>query len=309
MSGIVYTNENTVIMTLARMNPPTPGHLYLIQRLIEEAIEKNIDHVYVILSKTNDDNKNPIPCEGKKKVLGESDYESTIGEPNKKMINALKEQMIGRTTDTNVQQQIKTIKVHLICVPDTKGATPFTPIFPIIEELKKSHESSSRASCKLGVNLFLIVGDDRKELLDSLSSFYFKLDHVHSIDGKLLARQEIAECPTDQVVISSIPSIAEMSATYVRKLVKKKDRDTFNEVYAPFLDELNIEHLYNSITEGLKMNSPKQAKPKLIKTDATSTTTTKKKKLSPLPFPHVKKTSSGAGNRKRRTKNNKLCHA
>jgi hypothetical protein len=29
--SINYTNENTIIFTLARMNPPTPGHLFLIQ--------------------------------------------------------------------------------------------------------------------------------------------------------------------------------------------------------------------------------------------------------------------------------------
>ena len=38
--SIDYRNDNTIVFTLARMNPPTPGHLYLIQRLIEEGINK-----------------------------------------------------------------------------------------------------------------------------------------------------------------------------------------------------------------------------------------------------------------------------
>ena len=277
MSAIEYTNENTVILTLARMNPPTPGHLYLIQRLIEEAMLKNIDHVYVILSKTNDDKKNPIPCEAKKKVLGESDYESVMGEPNMKMINALKTKMIRDTKDEKVKEKIKNTKVNLVCVPETKGATPFTPIYPIIEELKVAHEANNPPSCKLKVNLHLIVGDDRAELLDALSSFYYKLDHVHQVDGNLLPREEIMEkCGTDTVTISSIPPIAGMSATYVRKLVSSKDRSTFNEVYGPYLDELNIENLYLSIEKGLELKSPKPAKEK-------NKTATRKRR-----FPHTK---------------------
>ena len=71
--SIDYRNDNTIVFTLARMNPPTPGHLYLIQRLIEEGINKNVNKVYVILSKTNDNNENPIPCSEKISVLGSAE--------------------------------------------------------------------------------------------------------------------------------------------------------------------------------------------------------------------------------------------
>ena len=56
--SIDYRPDNTIIFTLARMNPPTPGHLYVIKKLIEERINKNAEKVYVILSKTNDNNEN-----------------------------------------------------------------------------------------------------------------------------------------------------------------------------------------------------------------------------------------------------------
>ena len=69
--NIQYNNNNTIIFTLARMNPPTPGHLFLIKNLIEEAIKLNVNHVYIILSKTNDNNENPISCPEKINVLGE----------------------------------------------------------------------------------------------------------------------------------------------------------------------------------------------------------------------------------------------
>ena len=62
-------NNNTIIFTIARMNPPTPGHLLLIQKLIEEAIKQNVPKVYIILSKTNDNNENPIDCQEKINIL------------------------------------------------------------------------------------------------------------------------------------------------------------------------------------------------------------------------------------------------
>ena len=86
--SIDYRPDNTIIFTLARMNPPTPGHLYLIRRLIEEAISKNIEEVYIILSKTNDNNEDPIPCPEKIYVLGD------VNDLTKTMINSLKQTMI-----------------------------------------------------------------------------------------------------------------------------------------------------------------------------------------------------------------------
>ena len=63
-------DTDTIIFTMSRMNPPTPGHLFLIQKLIEEGVKYNVDKVYVILSKTNDNNEDPISCENKIDVLG-----------------------------------------------------------------------------------------------------------------------------------------------------------------------------------------------------------------------------------------------
>ena len=48
---IQYRQDNTIIFTMVRMNPPTPGHLEVISNLIMEAISKNITRIFVILSK------------------------------------------------------------------------------------------------------------------------------------------------------------------------------------------------------------------------------------------------------------------
>jgi hypothetical protein len=289
-SEIGYTNENTLICTISRMNPPTPGHLYVIRKLIEKANMHNVDHVYVILSKTNEDKKNPITCQLKKQVLGEGDYEATIG-VSKKMINSLKTKMIKETTKSEqtkidkekIISQIKNITVHLICVPEGTKQTQFGQIHPIITKLKET--------CVGGINIIVIVGKDREELMHSISKFYYKMDEVHSVDGQAFSRTETEkdESPENKEIISKINGIKpEMSGTHIRKLVLQKDIEAFKEVYSPYLDELNIANLYAKIKEGIGSKpSPKKE------------TVSTKKKPSPPPFPHVK------GGKRRRSRKNK----
>jgi hypothetical protein len=67
---IDYTDENTIIFSSVRMNPPTPGHLHLIDTLINIATSINISKVYLILSKTHDCD-NPLTCNEKKHWLSQ----------------------------------------------------------------------------------------------------------------------------------------------------------------------------------------------------------------------------------------------
>ena len=246
--SINYNNNNTIIFTLTRMNPPTPGHLYLIQTLIEEAISKDIDKVFVILSKTNDNNENPIPCQEKINVLGEPDDSS------KTMINTLKYKLENETVDTTLKSRIENLKVITICVPDQKGATPFTPLIPIVGSFPEA-------------NLILIIGDDRKNLLDSITDFFFKWDNVNSIAGIILTRQEMSEYKEkskipeelDKLNISEVP-INAMSASVVRNIVINHKRDKFIELYSPYLDKDKISDLYEDILQGVE-TLPQNTKP------------------------------------------------
>jgi nicotinic acid mononucleotide adenylyltransferase len=245
--SIDYNNNNTIIFTLARMNPPTPGHLFLIKCLIEEAIKKNVSQVYIILSKSNDDKDNPIPCPEKINVLGNAD------DITKTMISSLKEKMINEITDTQLKTKIQNIVVNTICVPEQKGATPFTPLIPIVNTMRDIPD----------INLFLIIGDDRKNMLDSITDFFFKWDNVHSISGEILPREEMSEfkekskdpAQLDKLVMSEVPVNA-MSASFVRNIVKNKRRDKFTELYLPYLDEQKIPILYETILEGIETLPP-----------------------------------------------------
>ena len=257
-SGIEYRPDNTIVFTLARMNPPTPGHLYLIQRLIEEGINKNAERVYVILSKTNDNNENPIPCSEKINVLG------TAGDMLKTMVKSIKEQLKSRTDDEDLKRKIDNIIVDNICVPDQKGATPFTPLFSI---------AGSKTDVP-DLNLFLIIGDDRANMLDSITDTMFKWENVHSVNGLILERPNMGEfkkLSSDpeallKLDMSKIP-VGALSASFVRNLVKNRMRDQFIELYRPYLDESKIPVLYDSIMEGLTLppNNSKEVPQKPLK--------------------------------------------
>jgi hypothetical protein len=253
--SIDYRNDNTIVFTLARMNPPTPGHLYLIQRLIEEGINKNVNKVYVILSKTNDNNENPIHCSEKISVLGTSE------DITKTMVKAVKEQMISKVNDEDMKKKINDIDVESICVPEVPRATPFTPLYNILGEKRDIPD----------LNLFIVIGDDRKNMRDSVTDFFFKWDNVNSVDGLILDRpnmgkfKSISSNPTELagLNISEVPSGA-LSASFVRNLVKYNMRDKFIELYSPYLDESKIPVLYEEILEGLNLppNTKKETVPK-----------------------------------------------
>lgn len=253
--SIDYRNDNTIVFTLARMNPPTPGHLYLIQRLIEEGINKNVNKVYVILSKTNDNNENPIPCSEKISVLGSAE------DITKTMVKAVKEQMISKENDEDMKKKINDIDVESICVPEVPRATPFTPLYNIIGEKRDIPD----------LNLFIVIGDDRKNMRDSVTDFFFKWDNVNSVDGLILDRpnmgkfKSISSNPTELAALnmSEVPSGA-LSASFVRNLVKYNMRDKFIELYSPYLDESKIPVLYEEILEGLNLppNTKKETVPK-----------------------------------------------
>ena len=265
---INYNNDNTIIFTLARMNPPTPGHLYLIQRLIEEGMSKNINNVYIILSKTNDNNENPISCSEKLNILGSN--KSFV----ETMIHTLIRQMISETQYNSSLNEIQkeenihklmNMNVICICVPELPRASPFTAIGELI--------GSKKVLGINDINLILIIGDDRADMLDSISDFYFfKNDNVNSVNGIILERPDMSTFKKLReedllfIDISQVP-IGAFSASFVRNLVKFGLKDKFDKVYLPYLNQSEIDKLYVSIQEGLKLpiNKKKESISKPLK--------------------------------------------
>lgn len=254
MNSIPYSTDNTILFTLARMNPPTPGHLHLIRQLIEQAMEINVQTVNVILSKTNDNRDDPIPCSLKISTL--------IG-ATQNMIRALKSEMEKSASPENADK-IRAINVIPICVPDEPRSTPFTVVSKLIVATRERLEA---AGITPNMNLFIIIGDDRAELVDSISNFYYEKDvNIFSINARVLERENMEEYKSMNLAelkatdMRDVP-VGAFSATFVRRLVEHGLKDKFDDVYGPYLSKEHIDGLYDSIKHGIRMKAaPKKSK-------------------------------------------------
>ena len=241
-------NNNTIIFTISRMNPPTPGHLLLIKKLIEEAIRQNVSKVYVILSKTNDNNENPIDCQEKINVLGENvdNMNNMVLGLKNQMKTELERQELEASVLENTRSKIDRTEVIFLCVrPDQ--LSPIFPLYDIVRNYSKIPD----------LNLFMIVGDDRADFLDTIAdSFLFKMPNINSVNGQILAREDmdafkrLSPEELSRVTIEEMP-ISAFSASFVRKLVKLGMKDKFDDVYRPYLTQEKIDHLYEIISGGL----------------------------------------------------------
>ena len=284
---VVYGKENSIIFAIARMNPPTPGHLSLIEILIEQALMRGIDHVYVCLSKTKDA-KNPIFCDMKKTVLGDAERHSD----EMTMINSLKKTMMGKTTDSVKSENIHKMKVHLRCVPEEKGATPFTVVKHIINEkidvLTKNAKDKGDEEYECpsnGIKLFLVIGEDRQSMIKDIRKCFAAWKQISAAYGKISERVgmndliKTSECPEllDKLEIKKVGK-DDWSATVIRNIVRHGKKSKFLEIYEQFLTADVAAKLYDDIAEGLlkkdvplknepkkkepKQNEPKQNEPK-----------------------------------------------
>ena len=298
-------NNNTIIFTISRMNPPTPGHLLLIKKLIEEAMRQNVPKVYVILSKTNDNNENPIDCQEKINILGKNDNDMNnmvLGLKNQ-MKTDLERQELEPSILQNIINKIDRTEVFFICVSPSQ----LSPIFPLYDIVRNYSEIPN-------LNLFMIVGDDRAEFLDTIvDSFLFKIPNINSVNGQILEREDMAAFKNlspeelSRVVIEEMP-VSAFSASFVRKLVKLGMKDKFDDVYRPYLREEQINHLYEIITEGLDKPEPKvkSTKPKppkyiypIIRGDEQYNQKMEENKLKALK--KTEKTKKGGKNKRRKT--------
>jgi hypothetical protein len=205
--------SNTIIFTIGRMNPPTPGHMGLIKNLIERAIQFGENKVGIILSHSVDSVENPLECKEKREFILSG------------MIDALKNQM--KREGQFPSDKIDEMQVVIVCMDDV------TP-----EEFGKNPilKSFNALFSQFGYekpNAYLIVGQDRathygwiqKSLGDKISSY-----QVEPLD-----RPEGA-----------------MSATEMRGYVKRGEYDTFMEkMRETGIPEDRSAELYGKVSFGL----------------------------------------------------------
>jgi len=284
---IQYTNDNSVFFALTRMNPPTPGHLGLVEILINKAIEKGINHVYVCLSKTLDKG-NPIECELKKKVLGDEEqpFEGIT------MINSLKRKMMEKTTDLEMKKGIKKMRIKLFCVSDEEHS-PFHTLQNIIRKaieainVKNATDPIETMQVDLEqINLFMVAGGDRIDFIESVNNYYSNWPQVRTpILSEAPPRGGmttfIEQTKTQEGInaldIDLITESQGWSGTMIRNIVlqggeTKQNKPIFHNIYKGMLEPSVADILYDAIWSGLKNNkSPKAAKTTTKRTVSKST--------------------------------------
>ena len=136
-----------IIFTIGRMNPPTSGHMKVVQKMLEKALALGQKNVYLILSHTKDYDKNPLKCSEKKDFLLSG------------MIKKVKDSLGAGD-----------IEVSLICGDDPVSAHCNTKNWIT----SKLCEIMTNVDQTKPIDLYLYIGEDRANSYNWLSKIYNK---------------------------------------------------------------------------------------------------------------------------------------
>jgi len=231
-------NEDTIILTIGRMNPPTTGHLLLIKDMINKAVEENLSQINIILSHSKDKKKNPFKCDDKRFFLT-----NDIIHPS--MTTLLKKQMME--ADPANANKIKRVRIKIICMDDY--VNPEYGKHPIMKSI--GHILGELyAYPREGLKIKLIVGQDRMHDYDWIKTFLENQRDLYPVNVEIigLPRPEGA-----------------MSATEMRNYALNNDWETFkSKLESTGLDESVIKSIYEEIiinmTSQENENEPKKKK-------------------------------------------------
>jgi len=219
--------ENIIFFTIGRMNPPTPGHMLLIRTMMEEALQKGLTQINLILSATTDNKKNPLSCEEKRYFILNF------------MIHHLKELM--KLEQPQMAEKIDEIQVKIICMNDIVNPKYGKhPILKSVQYLLQDLYGYPRTN----LQMVLFIGEDR-------------IQDYNWIQKSLLERNP----PVTMEIHGLDRPEGAMSATYIRQLALEGNLSQFRlEMEKTGLDESSILNLYHEIREKLTVSPPKKKK-------------------------------------------------
>jgi len=245
---INYKNpETTIIATIARMNPPTPGHLLLVERMILEAASNNLTQISIILSHSVDSDENPLDCWTKRDVFLHTS------------IDRFKEHLA--LTHPDLERNIRSVNVVIVCmddpfqeeVPEISATT--TPILKALNYILFKFYMYPRE----GLNVKLFIGDDRdysKFLGPSLTRKAVRVGFEQiQLERTSMATFKSMKCPQlKDLDVDSVP-IPAMSASLVRNLIKCRLPEQFAKVMKKaFLEDREIAELYGLLSDAIPEN-------------------------------------------------------
>jgi hypothetical protein len=209
---------------IGRMNPPTPGHMRLIQIMVNRAVADGVHEVYVILSSNaRYASENPLSCAFKQEVM-----------------NA----MIAGYVDT------KGVSVEVRCVPEGNYF-----VYSGLHILANEEPFAGRQ-----LKLVMFVGDDRDEMAGKVSSALKSLVSRGANDTELVSIPRQDGMVKIYEAGMKPPSPQNMSSTLVKDFVMKtkgepkEDRLAFFGQIYDQLDEATREDLFTHLDDRLASN-------------------------------------------------------
>ena len=130
-------NSNTLIFTVGRMNPPTPGHLELIREMLTLAYNKGIKQVYIFLSEKQGA-KDPISCADKATALTGSYDPVTNINIWANVAEFVRDSMNKAANDNNVDQVAKANDVARSAAISATSANANVNIQPNLKSMIQS---------------------------------------------------------------------------------------------------------------------------------------------------------------------------
>ena len=263
-------SNNDIIFTIGRMNPPTTGHMKLIEKMMVTALETNVKKIYIILSATVDHEKNPLECIDKRKLLLNF------------IIDKVKNNIIEK--QTNNKTKIDKIIIEVICTNDPKiKINAKNPIFKTILFMIQENNPS---------NIQLIIGEDRIDDYNWIEDYIKPVIFLKPIDvnRKTKKKSKDPENENDSKDQENENDSKDqenekeaMSATKMRNLAIAGNFDEFSKEMIPTgIDAKNIQEIYDTIRTQIvpksrKTKRPSNSEPKSSKKTRAGKKTYKKK--------------------------------
>jgi hypothetical protein len=224
-----------IIFTTARMNPPHPGHMFLVSELLLDALKQNSKNIYILLSSDTDSEYNPLDFSSNDPYT--IDKKRLVVE----MVSNVKREMAKENVN------ISYIECNIL-VFDKYSAAPL-------------YDLMKRKPYMENVELRMIVGTDRLSFFDSLcNTFLLNNTPVNKVRVKFLKRSN-----------NDGDHVESMSATKIRNLVRDykkgsgdKKQDIMwklHKVYEGYLKPENIKLLVKVLSEKLENVQLRRKKP------------------------------------------------
>lgn len=192
------SEKEYVVFTIARMNPPTPGHMRLMKELLISAIKNGGNKVGILLSNSaKDRSKDPLFCPDKLAFVLTH------------LIPIIKEQLVR---EGHPEEKVDALDVKIKCML----VNPVSEIVNMLSEFGFPIDSTIQSYPS--IRLRLLIGSDRA------GSYKFEKYFPSPTDYEVLSPLQ----RTDFVGTTEISSI---SATMIRNFVRTGDRDTFMRIY------------------------------------------------------------------------------